>query len=226
MDSEKTKKIDELQQTLKEKDETFKDLENSKLVLQEEIVKLKEEINEEKQHLTEVERASTLVTQKLKEDARRSMEQLEEQKNNLIIESERLKGRLAGINTAQQCMREHTASLEKSLAQKESQLHQHALETDSMLAEKDQTISELNSSIINLKDSESFLKSELEQALNELLLERQRANDTQRQLTFKEDELQQLSVTSNNDECSSLKEQISLLEQKNHDLEVIITAMS
>ena len=118
-------------------------------------------------------------------------------------------------------MREHASSLENSLAQKESQLTQLTSETSSLLRDKDREISELNSTIATLQDNDSHLKSELEQALNDALLEKQRANDTQRQLAMKEEELVHLkSLPSNERDLQSLKEQVSLLEQVKNDLQV------
>ena len=125
-------------------------------------------------------------------------------------------------------MREHASSLENSLAQKESQLTQLTSETSSLLRDKDRKISELNSTIATLQDNDSHLKSELEQALNNALLEKQRANDTQRQLAMKEEELVHLkSLPSNERELQLLKEQVSMLEQVKNDLQVcyIFTAV-
>ena len=121
-------------------------------------------------------------------------------------------------------MREHATSLENSLAQKESQLTKLASETSSILGDKDREISELNSTITTLQDNDSYLKSELEQALNDALLEKQRADDTQRQLTMKEEELAHLKfLPSNERELQSLKEQVSMLEQVKNDLQVCYT---
>lgn len=121
-------------------------------------------------------------------------------------------------------MREHASSLENSLAQKESQLTQLTSETSTLLRDKDREISELNSTIATLQDNDSYLKSELEQALNDALFEKQRANDTQRQLAMKEEELVHLKpLPSNERELQSLKEQVSMLEQVKNDLQVCYT---
>ncbi|XP_041379757.1 golgin subfamily A member 3-like [Gigantopelta aegis] len=126
-----------LQYALQEKDQEIQYLQEAKITLEEENSELRERLKEETDHVAEIERASCLVAQQLKENALEIEDRLKREKSELAVEIEHLKGRLAGINTAQQCMREHATSLENSLAQKESQLTKLASETSSLLGDKD-----------------------------------------------------------------------------------------
>lgn len=192
--------------------EHIKDLESTNSSLWQENLKLINQLHEKEKQFVELKQASEMLSQNIREEGQKTIEELEKQNQKLTYECEHLKGRLAGTNITQQCLREHAASIENSLSQKEAQLHQLALETSSMLFEKDQLISELNASISILKDSESYLKSELEQALTESLMEKQRADDTQRELAYNKEELPSNS--------KQFVEEVNYLEQENNDLKV------
>jgi chromosome segregation ATPase len=223
---EMTEEIERLNEALEEKNMTIESLENDKAILKEEKANLKERLDEEEDKISEIERASTLVAKQLKEEAERAVKGLEEEKQKLTIETEHLKGRLAGISTAQQCTREHANSLEAALAQKDAQLRQLTGETQSMLADRDKEITELKDVVTNLKDAENSLKIELETTLTDKLLEKQRADETAREASRKEEKIQELlgSLTKGED-GQRLKEKNDMLQMENNDLKAELQTM-
>lgn len=175
--------------------------------------------------MSEVEQETEDTVQQLREELESKREQYEDEKHQLVVEVQHLKGRLSGINRSQQVMREHAAGLEKSLALKESQLQQLSTETNRLITEKTNEVESLKSVTAELQDKESSLKTELQQALNSTLLETQRADGFERDLERLSEELERLkgaAASSDDKEVKNLRESVSHLEQVKTDLQVII----
>ena len=179
--------------------------------------------------MSEVEQETEDTVQQLREELEAKRERYEDEKHQLVVEVQHLKGRLSGINRSQKVMREHAAGLEKSLALKESQLQQLSNETDRLITEKTNEVESLKSVTAELQDKESSLKTELQQALNSTLLETQRADGFERDLERLSEELERLkgaTAPSDDKEVKSLRESVSHLEQVKTDLQVIIKNIS
>ena len=210
-----TDEISSLQSQLEDKERELVSFKEKQKELEEENDALREVVNEESNRIFEVERASSLVAQQLKENALIAEERLKDEVQELVIETERLKGHLTGINRAQMCLREHATALESDIAQKEVQLSQLTSETTSLLAEKEREIDELKTCAENKLGS---LKTELEKALIDVLLEKQRADDLRRQLLDSEDHLKSTDTTCN--EIQALQGYTDELEKQKGDLQV------
>ena len=220
---EQQKEINSLKRKVESDSETIQSLEDYQRKLCAENIELQNRLDEEEKRVTEIERASSLVAQELKRNADIAEQKLKEQVHEVTMEMEKLKGRLAGINTTQMCMREHASSLETALAQKESQLSSMASESNALVAEKEHEISELKQHISNLQDNASYLKAELEKALTDALLEKQRAEDNERKATQQNSKLLDLeAIVNENAEVQTLKEQLSEYQQLKADLQVCL----
>ena len=182
---------------------------------------LQKELEEELERVDELERASSVVASQLKQHALEKERKLNEEKQGLIIDNERLKGRLAGTETAQNCLREHVDALENSVAQKESQLSQLLADNAALVSEKEQEIEDLNCKYESLQDSMGDLKAELEKTLTEALFNKQKVDELERVLVGKEAELN--LVKENKDdkkEKELLKEQLQVIEDRKEELQV------
>lgn len=213
--------VDGLQGALQERDAVIESLKQDQLLSQDENTQLKEQLREEREHTKQVEEKLKENIRKSQEDSALDKERHESEKHQLSVELQHLKGRLAGINRSQQCTREHANSLEKTLAQKETQLQQLSTENDRILAQKEDHISELQCALNELRDGEANLKSELEKALNDGLLNKQRGDEMERQVEEVRVELNELkrnTLTGNS--VKELEEQIDMLEQVKTDLQV------
>lgn len=111
---------------------------------------------------SEVERASSLVTLKLKQNAEENERRLQKQVADLTLELERLRGKLSGISTAQICLRDHTGALEAALATKESSLVKLSAQAQKALEEKEEEERERTSVILRLEQSVEQMKEELQ----------------------------------------------------------------
>lgn len=137
---------------------------------------------------SEVERASSLVTLKLKQNAEERERRLQEQVAGLTLEVERLKGRLSGISTAQLCMRDHAGALEAVLAIKESSLAQLSARA---LEEKEEEERERVEAMLRLEQSVEGLKEELQRTKERAAVERRRAGEEVERLEQRVVELQE-----------------------------------
>lgn len=201
--------------------ETIQSLEDNQRKLCTENIELKDKLDEEEKRVAEIERASSLVAQELKRNANMAEQRLKEQLHDVTMETEKLKGRLAGINTTQMCMREHASSLETALAQKESQIAHMVSESNALVAEKEYEISQHKENMSNLQDNVSYLKAELEKALTDALLEKQRAEDNERKANQQHSKILELGAKlDENAEVQTLKEHLSEYQQLKTDLQV------
>ena len=193
---------------------------NQQAILEEENLNLKEQLEEELARSAEVKRASDVLALQVKQSALEKERELKEERQALFVENERLKGRLAGTHTAQMCLREHANALENSLAQKEAQITQLSSKNASLLSEKEMEIEELKCRTENLQDCVANLKAELEKVLTDSLLEKQKADDLERNLREKEAELSSTQAAHIGKERRDLMEQLEELEEQNKDLQV------
>ncbi|XP_003384195.2 PREDICTED: golgin subfamily A member 3-like [Amphimedon queenslandica] len=215
-----TDEVDGLHEAIEERNNMIETLGKDKTKLQEENTSLRERLRESDTRLMELEQEMEDALQQLKEEGEIERERFEEEKQQLVIEAQHLKGRLSGINRSQQVMREHTTGLEKSLAFKESQIQKLTGENNRAIAEKTNEIESLKTSVTELQDRESSLKSELQQALNSALLESQRADGMARDLERLKEELERTRGASSSDkELRELRESVANLEQVKTDLQ-------
>lgn len=140
---------------------------------------------------SEVERASGLVTLKLKQNAEENERRLQEQVAGLTLEVERLRGRLSGMSTAQLCMRDHTGALEAALATKESSLIKLSTQAQQALEEKEEEERERAEAILHLEQSVEGLKEELQRTKEKAVVERRRAVEEVERLEQRVVELQE-----------------------------------
>ena len=144
---------------------------------------LQNQLQHELAHKSEVERASGMVAMKLKENAEEKERELQEQVQSLSLEVERLRGRLAGINTAQSCVRDHAGALELALANKESSLVKVSAQAQKILQEKDQEDLTHQWLVSELRGKVEALEKVLEDARNETTEEKARAENLHEELS-------------------------------------------
>ena len=214
-----------LQSVMAAREEQLHHLEEKAAELEEENEGLKEQLEENMHQLADMKQTSYLEAQQLKHSAAQTERKLKDQIQELMLEKERYKGRLAGVGTTQTCMREHAEALETTLVQKDSALTQLSNETGTLLREKDKEIEELTEDVANLRDQVSSVKTELERALTDALLEKQRADDLNSQLVEKEEVLSERASTSSERELIAARDQVSKLEATHEDLQVELRAL-
>ncbi len=174
---------------------------------------LAEQLQHESSQRSEVERASGMVATKLKQNAEEVEKKMQDQVNKLSLEVERLRGRLAGMTTAQSTMREHAGSLEVALAERESSLIKLSAQAQKVLQEKEMEDQAFTEEIANLKRQLGALTAEVEKSRAEAASERKRADSLEEELT------QRWTHEATPVEASSIQEELSLLSKAKDELQ-------
>ena len=181
---------------------------------------LRDQLEETMNHLMEVEQACSVESEQVSQAAVLAERELKEEIQKISQEKERYKGQLEGVSTIQNCMREHVEALESSLAQKDSALTQLSLETNSLLQEKDEEIEDLREGINNTQEELLSVKGELERALANALLEKQRADELDCRLAEKDSAILERESASLKQELDDAREHQARLAGTNDDLQI------
>lgn len=186
--------------------------------LNHELMNLKDQLVEEQDRISELEQESHDLTVKLQEREN----ELNEEINELIVDNERLKGRLSGLDTAQKCLREHLRDIESSLADKESEFMDKLSKSEALVCEKEREIEQLESQVSDLQDTIDDWKAELEKVLTEKLLDKQRAESLERAL---QEKVTLNGQTKAKEDSSHLQDTLNDLEEEKRLLQVYIIMM-
>ena len=180
-----------------------------------------EQLLQESAQKGEVERASGLVALQLKQNAEKREQKLQQQNQELCLELEHLKGRLAGISATQQAMRIHTGELEATLAQKDGSLAKMGTEVQRVLEEKHDAESQLHSQTQALEEEVSSLRAELSEAQEQLHLEQLQSENLSRELAEANGSLASLRSEQllQGREVPALEEKVSSLLQTRGELQ-------
>ena len=174
------------------------------------------QLQQEVAQRSEVERASGLVTLKVKQNAEERERRLQEQVGGLTLEVERLRGRLSGISTAQLCMRDHAGALEAALATKESSLVKLSAQTQKALEEKEEEEHERVAAILQLEQSVEALKEELQKTKEKAAAERREAAEAAQRLEQKVAEIRE----QHGEEVESLRGKMEQVVRGREELQV------
>ena len=155
--------------------EELEELQAEKEQLEKSASDLREQLAQEVQQRAEVERASEMVGVKLKQNAEERERRLHEQNQELSLEVEWLRGRLAGISSTQQAIRTHTGELESAFAQRESSMAKVASDAERTLKERERAERTLRAKASTLEDDVAGLQADLSETHEQLEDERTRS---------------------------------------------------
>jgi len=152
---------------------------------------------------------------------------LETQVKELMLELERYRGKLAGINTTQVCIRNHAGVLEAALAQRESTLVKLSAQTKMVLAEKEAEDQAFTNRISSLEHQLDSLKTELQSSQQQRSVEKKRGELLKRELQQKEAELNDLraQLDDNNSKAKELKRKCTQLQDSKHHLDAEVATL-
>ena len=152
---------------------------------------------------------------------------LEAQVKELMLELERHRGKLAGINTTQLCIRNHAGVLEAALAQRESSLVKLSAQTKMVLAEKEAEDQAFTNRISSLEHQLDSLKAELQSSRQQSLVEKKRTELLKNELQQKEMELNDLRLQQdgNNSKSKELKRKCTQLQDSKYHLDAEIATL-
>ena len=152
---------------------------------------------------------------------------LEAQVKELMLELERYRGKLAGVNTTQLCMRNHTGVLEAALAQRESSLVKLSAQTKMVLAEKEAEDQAFTNRISSLEHQLESLKAELQSSRQQRSVEKKRGELLKKELQQKEVELNdlRLQLDENNSKSKELKSKCTQLQDSKHHLDAEVATL-
>ena len=152
---------------------------------------------------------------------------LEAQVKELMLELERYRGKLAGINTTQVCIRNHTGVLEAALAQRESSLVKLSAQTKMVLAEKEAEDQAFTNRISSLEHQLDSLKAELQSSRQQRSAEKKRGELMKKELQQKEVELNdlRLQLDENNSKSKELKGKCTQLQDSKHHLDAEVATL-
>ena len=152
---------------------------------------------------------------------------LETQVKELMLELERYRGKLAGINTTQLCIRNHAGVLEAALAQRESSLVKLSAQTKMVLAEKEAEDQAFTNRITSLEHQLDSLKAELQSSRQQSLVEKKRRELLKNELQQKEVELNDLRLQQdeNNSKSKELKRKCTQLQDSKHHLDAEVATL-
>ena len=180
---------------------------------------LTEKLHEESQQRIEVERASGLVASKLKQNAEKEKKDLLQKYQDLSLEVERLRGRLAGMHTTQATMRDHATNLEVTLAKKESSIVKLSAEAQKVLEEKELEDHAFGAKISTLEKQLDDLNADVaahrEKAQSEII----RAQELERKLMKRESELASMQVELSRRESPVTNKQLTKLSSEKEALQ-------
>ena len=143
---------------------------------------------------------------------------LEVQVKELILELERHRGKLAGINTTQTCIRNHAGVLEATLAERESSLVKLSAQTKIVLAEKEAEDQAFTNRISSLEKQLGSLKVELQSSQQRHLVEKKRGQLLQKDVQRKESELNTVrtQLDESNSKLKELKKRCTQVTESRH----------
>ena len=143
---------------------------------------------------------------------------LEAQVKELMLELERHRGKLAGINTTQACIRNHAGVLEAALAQRESSLVKLSAQTKMVLAEKEAEDQAFTNRISSLEKQLGSLKVELQSSQQRHMVEKKRGHLLQKDAQRKESELNTLraQLDESNSKLKEVKKRLTQLKESRH----------
>ena len=152
---------------------------------------------------------------------------LEAQVKELMLELERYRGKLAGINTTQLCIRNHAGVLEAALAQRESSLVKLSAQTKMVLAEKEAEDQAFTNRISSLEHQLDSLKAELHSSQQQRSTEKKRAELLKKNLQQKEAELNDLrtQLDENSSKVKELKGKCTQLQDSKHHLDAEVATL-
>ena len=152
---------------------------------------------------------------------------LEMQVKELMLELERYRGKLAGINTTQLCIRNHAGVLEAALAQRESSLVKLSAQTKMVLAEKEAEDQAFTNRITSLEHQLDSLKTELQSSRQQSLVDKKRGELLKNELRQKEVELNdlRLQLDENNSKSKELKRKCTQLQDSKHHLDAEVATL-
>ena len=205
---------------MQQKEEQFQRVLSQNKKLQKDNEDLNSHLEENIRKVAELDESSSLVAQQLKENAAKVEGELHSEIQTLVLEGERLKGRLMGVTTAQQCTRQHASSLEMALAQKEAQVSELERKMKMVVEGKEAEVLEYQEQLSNLQDDNSTLKAELEHLRTDRLLEKQQLKELERKLAEQSEELSPFTAKATTDETGELRRKSEELQQLNDDLQV------
>lgn len=152
---------------------------------------------------------------------------LETQVKELMLELERYRGKLAGINTTQLCIRNHAGVLEAALAQRESSLVKLSAQTKMVLAEKEAEDQAFTNRITSLEHQLDSLKTELQSSRQQSLVDKKRGGLLKNELQQKEVELNdlRLQLDENNSKSKELKRKCTQLQDSKYHLDAEVATL-
>ena len=186
---------------------------------------LTEQLQREATQRAEVERASGMVATKLKQNAKEKESGLEKQLKDSSLQLERLKGRLAGMNTTQVAMRDHTASLEATLARKEAALIKLSAQVQKVLEEKeieDKAFADRTASLENdLDRAKQVVKAhkDKEQFLDKKI------GELERDVRQKEAKMEDLKYSLSQNEVPLLEKKVAKLVKDKDELHSEVSSL-
>ena len=245
---ERESQIQNLEGVVAQLNEELNNVQNSKRVLgndvadKHEMVQLllnqKEGLEREKQMLAaqlqhemaKAERAEATLkveVSTIKRACEEKERKLETQVKELMLELERYRGKLAGINTTQSCIRNHAGVLEAALAQRESSLVKLSAQTKMVLAEKEAEDQAFTNRISSLEHQLDSLKAELQSSRQQNSVEKKRGEHVKKELQQKEIELNdlRLQLDENNSKSKELKRKCTQLQDSKHHLDAELVAL-
>ena len=152
---------------------------------------------------------------------------LETQVKELMLELERYRGKLAGVNTTQLCIRNHAGVLEAALAQRESSLVKLSAQTKMVLAEKEAEDQAFTNRISSLEHQLESLKGELQSSRQQRSVEKKRGELLKKELQQKEVELNdlRLQLDENNSKSKELKSKCTQLQDSKYHLDAEVATL-
>ena len=152
---------------------------------------------------------------------------LEAQVKELMLELERYRGKLAGVNTTQLCIRNHAGVLEAALAQRESSLVKLSAQTKMVLAEKEAEDQAFTNRISSLEHQLESLKAELQSSRQQRSVEKKRGEFLKKELQQKEVELNdlRLQLDENNSKSKELKSKCTQLQNSKHHFDAEVATL-
>jgi len=152
---------------------------------------------------------------------------LEVQVKELMLELERHRGKLAGINTTQACIRNHAGVLEAALAERESSLVKISAQTKIVLAEKEAEDQAFTNRISSLEKQLGTFKVELQSSQQRHVVEKKRGQLLQKDVQRKESELNTLraQLDEGNSKLKELKKRCTQLTESRHQSDTELASL-
>lgn len=168
---------------------------------------LTEQLQQVTQKKADVERASGLVATKLKQNAEREKKELMEKNSDLLLEMERLRGRLTGMHTTQVTIRDHATNLELALAKKESSIVRLSTEAQKILEEN----KTFGAQVADLQEQLKSLRTDLGSQQDRDRISKQKVEELERELKQHSANKQEELSKKDSDIVSATNEQLAAL---------------